>query len=164
VKRWKLSAAELERALTEQVGVVALMFAARGDVTCSAAVAQGAPALAGALVNVARQNDSVRRTLETLAVGSAWSGVVTAAAGIAVPILAHHGVIPPGILGSAFGAAAPVVNLHAVADVAPGGTRDDSGADGVRQDAFGDASPAAPPVRARARSKASRPADSESGD
>lgn len=73
------------------IGTV-LMFA--GDSYCAEAVMDRGPKVTEALLELARQNDRVRRVLETFATGSAWSGVAMAGLGVAVPIAAHHGLVP----------------------------------------------------------------------
>lgn len=51
-------------------------------------------ATATALVAVAQENKQVRKVLESLVAVTVYGALVTAVASIAVPIAAHHGVVP----------------------------------------------------------------------
>lgn len=59
-----------------------------------AAIVAGAPRLAAALNNVAKDNADVYRALERMLTGSAWGGVIVAAGAIIVPIMANHNLLP----------------------------------------------------------------------
>jgi hypothetical protein len=66
------------------------------------AILAGAPALASALDDLAKENPRVRKVLEGMLATGAWSGVAIAAANIALPILANHDMMPanPFAMGS----------------------------------------------------------------
>jgi hypothetical protein len=72
------------------------------NMTDGTAILNGAPALASALDDLARENPRVRKVLEGLLATGAWSGVAIAAANIAMPILANHDMLPavPFAMGS----------------------------------------------------------------
>lgn len=86
--------------LTEAIGglglVVSVFDAYDGQV-----ILAGADQLATSLDALAKENDNVRRALESALTGSAWGGVLFAATAIALPIMAHHGLVPAqlGALG-----------------------------------------------------------------
>ncbi|MFJ8188092.1 hypothetical protein [Streptomyces sp. NPDC096105] len=65
------------------------------------AIVQGAPALSEALAGLAEESPKAREFMEGALSGGAWLKVFTALGGIAVPILANHGLIPAGLLGAA---------------------------------------------------------------
>lgn len=68
-----------------------------------ARIVAGAPQLAEALDELAKQDAAVHRALQRILTGSSWGGVVIAAMSIAVPIAANHQLIPPhtaAILGA----------------------------------------------------------------
>lgn len=52
------------------------------------------PHMTDALCTLAEQNPNVRRALKALVAGSAWGAVILAGANMALPIAAHHGMIP----------------------------------------------------------------------
>jgi hypothetical protein len=54
--------------------------------------------LVDALGDLAKQNKAVRDVLSKMMLGSAWGGVVFASAGIALPILANHRLLPGPML------------------------------------------------------------------
>lgn len=60
----------------------------------------GSDRLASSLVDVAETNPKVRKGLEAFTTGGAWAGVAMAAAAIAIPILAHHGMLPGSFASS----------------------------------------------------------------
>lgn len=82
----------LEAKLGELFGSFSLIFAASGDQYCAEIVALRSPALAQSWAELARQNASVKRVLESLVEGSAWGGVIFSTLGIAIPIAKHHGL------------------------------------------------------------------------
>lgn len=68
-----------------------------------ARIVAGAPQLAEALDELARQDAAVHKALQRILTGSSWGGVAIAAMSIAVPIAANHQMIPPhtaAILGA----------------------------------------------------------------
>lgn len=92
-------ATKLEKQLAEtltSLGVVVYAF----DQFDGQTIIEGAPRLAASLDNLARQNPTVKATLERMLAGSAYGAVAASLGSILVPILAHHGLLPalPGIL------------------------------------------------------------------
>lgn len=71
------------------IGALAYPF----DPICGGAVLEQSGELAAALDALARENPRVKQTLERVLTGGAWSGVVLAAAPIALAIAGHH-VLP----------------------------------------------------------------------
>lgn len=61
------------------------------------AIVAGSDRLGASLVDVAETNPKVRKGLEAFVKGNAWAGVAMAAAAIAIPILANHGMLPPSV-------------------------------------------------------------------
>jgi hypothetical protein len=96
---WK---ARLTAALQGQLTMVAVTTMAfnRYDGMC---IMNGSENLARSLVQVAEQNPKVRKALENMVTAGAWAGVATAVAGIAIPILANHNVLPSDLLGERVG-------------------------------------------------------------
>lgn len=88
-----ISIDKIEKELERTFGFVGVFVFAR-DQVCGTAILEGAEQLAKSLRVLAEQNKSVRRVLERLISGGAWSGVALAGANIAIPILQHHGLIP----------------------------------------------------------------------
>lgn len=58
-------------------------------------IAGNASRLADALDLASKQNKELRRALESLTVSSVWGELAGAVAGVLVPILANHGMVPP---------------------------------------------------------------------
>lgn len=58
------------------------------------AIIQGTPRLANSLNELAKQNPAVRKNIERLLAGSAWSGVLASVGAIALPIMANHNLLP----------------------------------------------------------------------
>lgn len=90
------------------------------DQTCGQSIMQGTPALAEALDELARENENVRRVLEGLMTAGTYSKLVVAVAGIALPIAAHHGLLPEGLAAGIPGVPTPEpsTNGHAAGDAA----------------------------------------------
>lgn len=91
----------LKPRLQETIGAVGLGVTALGGMAGNprvafdgAVVLDRAEPLAEALDALAKENPRVRKTLEMVLASSAWSGVAVASAGIVIPILANHGIIP----------------------------------------------------------------------
>lgn len=61
------------------------------------AIIQGAERLSIALDKAAKQNASVRRTLEKMLTGSVWGEVAFASAAIVAPIAINHRLLPASI-------------------------------------------------------------------
>lgn len=82
----------IEQALTANIAAIGAMiqFVERFDGTV---VTLHAPHLSAALCTVAEHDNTFRKRLEKMLEGTAWAQVITAVAGMAVPILIHHGFI-----------------------------------------------------------------------
>jgi len=91
--RVSISIDKIETELARTFGFVGVFVYAR-DQTCGTAIIEGTADLAKSLRVLAEQNKSVRRVLEKMITGGAWSGVALAGASIAIPILRHHNLIP----------------------------------------------------------------------
>jgi hypothetical protein len=85
--------ARLRQDLTTMLGGVgmALMLVEPFD---GLVIVDRTPATVDALMEVAAQNPKFRKTLEQMVTVSVWSQVSLAVAGIALPIAAHHGILP----------------------------------------------------------------------
>jgi hypothetical protein len=85
--------ARLRQDLTTMLGGVgmALMLVETYD---GLVIMDRTPATVDALMEVAAQNPKFRKTLEQMVTVSVWSQVSLAVAGIALPIAAHHGILP----------------------------------------------------------------------
>lgn len=59
-----------------------------------AAIINGTPGLASALANTAENNPKLRKMLENMTTGFAYSELIAASAVIIVPILANHNLLP----------------------------------------------------------------------
>lgn len=75
------------------------------DPYCGSVLVTKGPEVTKALIELARVNPAVKRALEGLVTTSAWGGVAVAAAGVALPIMGHHRMIPAG-MGAMFGPSA----------------------------------------------------------
>lgn len=87
---------QLERKLQEFFGAIgsAVFFF---DQHCGAVLLEGSERMAHALTNLANQYPTVRRTLESMTQAGAIGEVVIAGATVAMPIMAHHGLLPQNI-------------------------------------------------------------------
>lgn len=72
----------------------ALAYSIAGDDWAAGFVTERAPILAEAWYKLAQESPPVRRILVKLTTGSAWGGVIAASLMTAVPLLAHHGLLP----------------------------------------------------------------------
>lgn len=92
----KLTDAQLREKATQLLAGIGMAVYWR-DQVCGPAIMQGAPELAEALVELSKENDGVRRALESLAVTSSWGAVLVATAKIGVVIAAHHNMLPDNV-------------------------------------------------------------------
>lgn len=83
----------LEARLTEQLTIMG-MFVGLIDQYDGTVIVAGGPRFAAALTKLARENPSIRKALEMMLEGSAWAEVIVAGGMIALPIAAHHGMLP----------------------------------------------------------------------
>lgn len=100
-------AAVLERKLTDLGVSIATLVAIFGDPVCGPAIADGAPRLAEAVCRVADGNAKVRGSLDRITSAGEWGDVFAASMAIALPVLAHHGLLPVGLLARAEPAPGP---------------------------------------------------------
>lgn len=83
----------LERKLLEQLGWIGMGVAAI-DPVCGPAILDGSERLAAALARLADENPRIKRVLTASLEGSAWAELFVAVGMIALPMAAHHGLIP----------------------------------------------------------------------
>lgn len=95
----KLTDAQLRDKATSLLAGIGMAVYWR-DQVCGPAIMQGAPELADALVELSKDNEQVRRALESLAVTSAWGAVFVALAKMGVVIASHHGLLPDSVAGA----------------------------------------------------------------
>lgn len=92
-KSWP-RAQEIESILTKYVEGVGmglmLLNPADGEI-----VAQGGPAIVHELVELAKTDKNMRKYLEWLATPGKYAPLTMACAGVALPIMANHGIMPP---------------------------------------------------------------------
>lgn len=94
--------AKLEQELVQMYSALALPFAAVGDEFCANVIAGNAETLASGWIDLAQQNPNVEKVLQSLVTGGAWGGVIMTHAFVALPIAAHHNLIP-GPVGQRIG-------------------------------------------------------------
>jgi hypothetical protein len=71
-----------------------MMFVMKGDAYCGMVLAQRGPALVTSWIELAKVNDGVKRVLDRMSSGGAWSGVIMSTSAIAIPMAQHHGMYP----------------------------------------------------------------------
>jgi len=91
----------LRRELVNQFTTLAMIFAARGDMHCAQVILEGSENLVDSWLWLARRHPSVRKWLEGMITGQGYFALVTSTLGIALPIMAHHGLAPKA-LGALF--------------------------------------------------------------
>lgn len=84
---------KIEEELNATMGAVGIMVSVR-DPYCGGVVLDRGPALSEALTALARQNPRVRKALSSAIATTSWTGVIAVSLSIAVPILAHHKIVP----------------------------------------------------------------------
>ena len=92
-----------ERRLLEQFGAIGATVTAF-DQVCGPAILEGAPRLAAALARLADENPAIARALDAGLTGSAWFELTLAVGAIALPIAAHHNLLPGGAAVAGLGA------------------------------------------------------------
>lgn len=90
--------APLQARLQEAIGGLGLLVVMVNEID-GLAIIQGAERLSISLDKAAKQNPSVRRTLEKALTGGVWAEVVFSVGAIAVPIALNHGLLPGSLLG-----------------------------------------------------------------
>jgi hypothetical protein len=91
----------LRRELLNQFTTLAMVFAARGDMHCAQVILEGSENLVDSWLWLAKRHPSVRKWLEGMLTGQGYFALVTSTLGIALPIMAHHGLAPKA-LGALF--------------------------------------------------------------
>lgn len=103
--------AKVEQGAAKYLKVIELGVAISGDATCASSIKAGSPALASALAELAEYQPALAKFFlpsENAGQAAAWVAVAVAAGGIALPVMAHHGLLPESIaakLGGVFVAA-----------------------------------------------------------
>lgn len=97
----------LQKSLEELFSAPALIYSMAGDEWAASHITTNAPVLAEAWYKLAQESPAVKRMLDRLTTGSAWGGVIVATGGMALPLLAHHNLLPAqvgAVLGTDNGA------------------------------------------------------------
>lgn len=92
-KRGRPPKPKLDKQLTELFTLIGVGVTAVNEYD-GRIIIKRSPKLAQSLNELAKENDAVREALESLLTVSVWSGVIAAAASIAVPIAANHKLMP----------------------------------------------------------------------
>jgi hypothetical protein len=121
--------AEAQRKAKVQGGGLALMnmvaagLALGGDQICAAAVANGADSWAKAMADLSVYQPWIANILaptgDLTGQMSAWIAATIATAGIAVPVLAHHNMVPPSVAAKFAGVMVMTAATGAEAQQAP---------------------------------------------
>lgn len=88
--------AKIEESLNTQFTMIGTMVYAFNQYD-GTVILQGSPKLASSLASLCEKNPKVRRNIERMLAGGSYGEVIVAAGLIAVPIMANHGLMPPGI-------------------------------------------------------------------
>lgn len=91
------SVGKIEETLNSYIAGLAMAAAASGDDVSAVVLTIRGPGLASAWAELARINPGVRRALERLTTGGAWSGVIMSTLAVAMPIAEAKGVLPPNV-------------------------------------------------------------------
>lgn len=103
--------AKVEAGVSKYLKVIELGVQIAGDPTCASSIKAGSPALASALAELAEYQPALAKFFlpsENAGQAAAWVAVAVAAGGIALPVMAHHGLLPDSIaskIGGVFVAA-----------------------------------------------------------
>jgi hypothetical protein len=76
------------------LGGLAMAFEMAGDAHCSTLIGERAHLVADGWTKLAERNPAVRLVLVRATTGGAWGEALFASAGLAIPIMAHHGLYP----------------------------------------------------------------------
>jgi hypothetical protein len=96
--------APLQGRLQEAIGGIGIAVALVNEID-GLSIIEGAERLSHALDKAAKQNPSVRRTLEAALTGGVWAEVVFASGAILVPIALNHRLLPASLAGGLVGSA-----------------------------------------------------------
>lgn len=104
---------KLQDSLAELLALPSLAYAATGDTWAASHIAERAPIMAEAWVELGKENPAVMRVLQKITTTSAWGGVILATGGTLLPLAVHHNLLPdlglPFGGGSEEGGGAPLV-------------------------------------------------------
>lgn len=84
----------LQDSLAELLALPSLAYAATGDTWAASHVAERAPIMAEAWVELGKENPAVMRVLQKITTTSAWGGVIMATGGTLLPLAIHHNLLP----------------------------------------------------------------------
>lgn len=122
---------KLQASLEELFSAPALVYAARGDAWAQNHIATSAPAVAKAWADLADESPAVKRILSRITEGTAWGAVIVATGAYAVPLVAHHGLLPPPLnavfTGEPEESSSPIVPPPPSPDAPPAPPRRDNG-------------------------------------
>lgn len=92
---------KLKDDIAQVYGAIGLALLASGDAESGQAFLTNAEPLADAWIDLAEKDANVKRVLERLTTGSAWSAVIAGHIGLFLPILASKGWLPKALQGPA---------------------------------------------------------------
>lgn len=75
-------------------GLIASMFGGNGGNVAGTIIAHKADTLAGSWIDLAEKDQRVKRAIQSILQGGAWSGVIMAHVGVAMPVAAVTGLLP----------------------------------------------------------------------
>lgn len=90
----KASLQDLREAMENALGLIAMAFAARGDLYCAEIITDGSPDLIDSWIWLAKKHDGVRRVLGYLVGSGGYTALALSTLGVALPIMQHHGLYP----------------------------------------------------------------------
>lgn len=88
---------KIEDSINEFLAIPGMMFAAAGDQQCAwILIGENSPgrAWASSWAVLAKESPQVRQVLTKMMQGGAWGGVIASTVMVAMPIMAHHGMLP----------------------------------------------------------------------
>lgn len=91
------SVVNIENAMNEFFAAVSMGFQFAGDDVMAVIFASRGPKVAEAWAELARINPGVRKVIEKMLTGSAWSGVAISSLSIAMPVAERYGVFPDNL-------------------------------------------------------------------
>lgn len=95
-KTTQISLSRIEAALGEQFTLIGMAVMAFNEYD-GKVIIEGTPRLAKSVSNLCEKNPAIRKNVERLLAGGTYGEVIIAAGLIAVPIMANHNLMPPGI-------------------------------------------------------------------
>lgn len=93
----RTSVERIENALNDGLAGIALALQFQGNDVAAVIVSERGPKVASAWAELARQNSNVRKTLERLLQGTAWSGVAVSTAAMVMPLMQVYGAYPANV-------------------------------------------------------------------